>query len=255
MEDIYLMTDTADILAFGSHPDDVEMTCAGLLLKLGARGYTTAAVHLTRGEMGSRGTVEERRAEAEEAARIMRVDWMEMLDLGDSRMKVDRESVDTVAALIRRARPRLVLAPYSRDPHPDHARSGRLVAEAFHVAGLKKYPLEGEPWNPGQLAYCMYRAHFRPSFVVDVTEQFEEKRAAVLAYHSQVGATKSGEEESRLSSPLFLRAWEGRHLHFGATIGVLYGEAYYTEYAIPLEDPAAVFAIPQQRRIAVEGPA
>jgi LmbE family N-acetylglucosaminyl deacetylase len=185
----------------------------------------------------------------------MKVDWMEMLDLGDSRMRVDRESVEAVAALLRRARPRLVLAPYPRDPHPDHARSGRIVAEAVHVAGLRNYPLAGEPFHAGQLAYCMYRAHFRPSFVVDVTEQFVEKRRAVLAYHSQVGATKEGEEESRLSSPLFLQAWEGRHLHFGASIGVRYGEAYHTEYTIPLEDPAAAFAIPQQRRIAVEGPA
>ncbi len=248
---------TVDVLAIGPHPDDVEMTCAGLLVKLKGRGYSTGIAHLTRGEMGSRGTPVEREAEARAAAAIIGADHMEILGtehgFADGRVRASGDDasrcVNALAAVLRRLRPRLVIAPYPLDPHPDHAGAGRLAAEAAHLAELTNSDVEGEPHFVGQLVYSMYRADFRPSFVVDVTDEFETKKRAVLAYHSQVGERRAGEKETRLASPMFMRGWEARHAHFGWTIGRPYGEPYYCEYTIPLDDPVAAFAVPQQRRI------
>ena len=239
-----------DVLGIGAHPDDVEMTCAGLLVKMKRRGYRTGALHLTCGEMGSRGTVEERRSEAERAAEVLGLDHMEFLGLADGRIGVDEESRKKLVEALRRLRPKIVLAPYPADPHPDHARAGRLTVAAAHAAELAKFDAGGEPHFVRQVAYAMYRVDFTPSFIVDISGEFEAKKESVQAYHSQVGPAKSGEKESRLSSPQFMRFWESRHIYYGAFIGAAYGEAYFCEYPIPLDDPVAAFAVPQQRRIA-----
>lgn len=243
---------TVDVLAIGPHPDDVEMTCGGLLLKLRSRGYSTGIVHLTRGEMGSRGTPAEREKEARAAADILGVDLMEILgaECGflDGRVRPTEEAKKSLAAVIRRLRPRLVIAPFPRDPHPDHANAGRVAAEAAHFAELKKSDIAGEPHFVGQVVYAMYRANFEPSFIVDIAQEFETKKRAVLAYHSQVGRALPGEQETRLSSPQFMRGWEARAQHFGWIIGRPYGEPYFCEYAVPLDDPVAAFAVAQQRR-------
>jgi len=245
-----------DVLAIGPHPDDVEMTSAGLLVKMKSLGYSTGVVHLTCGELGSRGTPQEREREAAEAARIIGADHMETLGpeqgFSDGGVRVTEETKRSLAEVIRRLRPRLVVAPYPRDPHPDHANAGLVVAQAVHFAELKNYDIKGEPHYSGQLVYAMYRTVFEPTFIVDVTEEFETKRRAVLAYHSQVGPTKEGEKESRLSSPEFLRGWEARHVFYGNMIGKRYGEPYFSEYVIPLDDPVAAFDVPQQRRVALK---
>jgi bacillithiol biosynthesis deacetylase BshB1 len=246
---------TVDVLAIGPHPDDVEMTSAGLLAKMKSRGYSTGVLHLTRGEMGSRGSPERREEEARAAADVIGVDHMEVLgprgSLEDGRVRASAEAKRALAEVLRRLRPRLVVAPFPRDPHPDHAQAGLLAAEAAHFAELGKFDAEGEPHFVDQLIYAMYRAAFEPSFIVDVTDEFETKRRAVLCYHSQVGPTGPGEKETRLSSPLFMKGWEARHAYFGGIIGRPYGEPYFCEYAVSLDDPLAAFAVPQQRRIAV----
>lgn len=242
---------TVDVLAIGPHPDDIEMTCAGLLIKMRRKGYRTAALHLTRGEMGSRGSPEEREREARAAAAAMEVDEMEILGLRDGHIAVDDSSVRSVAEAVRSYRPRLVIAPFPYDPHPDHARTGQLAAEAIHRAELSKFECRGEPHFTGQLVYAMYRQCFTPTFVVDVTDEFEQKMKAVRCYGSQVGEVKPGEEETRLSSPLFLRQLEARHVCFGGMIGRPYGEPYFCEHVVPLADPVAAFEVPQQRRYAV----
>ncbi len=246
---------SVDVLAIGPHPDDVEMTCAGLLTKMKSQGYSTGIVHLTGGELGSRGTPEEREREAAEAAGIIGADHMEILGrshgFADGGVRVTEETKRTLAEVIRRLKPRLVIAPYPRDPHPDHANAGLVASEAVHFAELRNFDIEGEPHFSGQLVYAMYRTVFEPAFVVDVTDEFETKKRAVLAYHSQVGATKPGEKETRLSSPAFMRGWEARHIFYGSMIGRPYGEPYFSEYVIPLADPVAAFNVPQQRRYAV----
>ncbi|MHC4252221.1 MAG: bacillithiol biosynthesis deacetylase BshB1 [Planctomycetota bacterium] len=244
-----------DVLAIGPHPDDVEMTSAGLLVKMKSRGYSTGIVHLTCGELGSRGTPEEREREAAEAAGLIGVDHMEILGVEhgfeDGSVRVTEGTKRRLAEVVRRLRPRLVIAPYPRDPHPDHANAGLVASQAVHFAELRNFDIEGEPHFSGQLVYGMYRTVFEPTFVVDVTDEFEQKKRAVLAYHSQVGPTQEGEKESRLSSPEFMRGWEARHVFYGNMIGRRYGEAYFSEYVIPLADPVAAFDVPQQRRIAV----
>ncbi len=246
------METSLDVLALGAHPDDVEMTCGGLLLKMKEKGYRTGALHLSAGEMGSRGTREDRIREAERAAEILRLDRMEILGFPDSRIGDGLEEAEKVARFLLETRPRLVLAPFPRDPHPDHGAAGRIASRAVHLASLGRFAGPGEPHLAGQVLFAMCRALFRPNVIIDVSDQFQRKMEAVLAYRSQVGPAAPGEKESRLSSPLFLRSWEARHLHYGACIGRAYGEPYYTEYAIPLEDPVAAFPVPQQRRIALE---
>jgi bacillithiol biosynthesis deacetylase BshB1 len=241
-----------DVLAIGPHPDDVEMTSAGLLLKMKKRGYRTGILHLTHGEMGSRGTPEEREEEAKKAAEILDVDFMEILGIPDGRVRVTEASTRQVAEVLRHIRPALVVAPYPKDPHPDHAHAAPLVAEAVHLSELRKFPGSGEPHFVGQLVFAMFRATFRPSFVVDISDEFETKRDAVLAYESQVGDLKPGERESRLASPEFMRGWEARHITLGGLVGSRYAEAYFCEYAIPLADPVSAFYVAQQRRVAVE---
>jgi bacillithiol biosynthesis deacetylase BshB1 len=241
-----------DVLAIGPHPDDVEMTSAGFLVKMKKRGYRTGILHLTHGEMGSRGTPEERKKEAEKAAEILDVDFMDILGLPDGGVRVGEEPIRQVAEVLRRTRPILVVAPFPRDPHPDHAHTGPIVAEAVHLAELSKFSGPGEPHYVGQVIFAMFRGLFKPGFVVNITDEYETKKAAVLAYESQVGPQKPGEREFRLASPDFLVAWEARQVHHGSLIGVRYGEAYFTEHAIPIDDPVAVFGTPQQRRIAVD---
>jgi LmbE family N-acetylglucosaminyl deacetylase len=194
----------------------------------------------------------ERAAHAAAAAAVLGVDHMEIMGMPDGRLRRTDEAVDRVAEAVRRLRPRLVVAPHRTDPHPDHAGAGVIVTEAVHCAELKKYPVAGEPHFVMQLVYAMHRTAFTPSFVVDITDEFETKKAAVLAYRSQVGPPAAGEAVARLSDPAFLPGWEGRARYFGSMIGRPYGEPYFCEYAIPLDDPVAAFGVPQQRRMAVE---
>lgn len=239
-----------DLLAVGPHPDDVEMTCAGLLVKMKRKGYRTGILHLTRGEMGSRGTPEEREKEAARAAEILDADALEFLGLQDGRVRLGEEAVNQVAGALRRFRPKLVVAPFPHDPHPDHGHAGRIVTEAVHMAELAKFGGAGEPHHVNQLVYGMFRVAFRPSFLVDVSAEFETKKEAVLAYHSQVGPRREGEPAFRLASPEFLRGWEARHAHLGTFIGRRFAEAYCCEYLLELEDPVAAFPVPQHYRIA-----
>jgi bacillithiol biosynthesis deacetylase BshB1 len=228
------------------------MTCAGLVVKMKRAGYATGIVHLTSGQMGSRGTTDQRARESAAAAKVLGVDHMEMLPFPDGKLRRTDEAVDRVALLVRRQKPRLVIAPYFRDPHPDHAAAGRIVAEAVHCAELKKYPIDGEPHFIMQLIYAMHRQVFAPSFVVDITDEFATKKEAVMQYHSQVGPPAEGEPVTRLSSPDFMPGWEGRARYFGSMIGRPYGEPYFCEYPLPLDDPVAAFTVPQQRRLVVE---
>ena len=225
----------------------------GALDGLFENGLLIAGIAFQVGRMNSAGFIGGR--VAENAAGIIGVDHMEMLGpekgFADGGVRVTEDTKRSLAEAIRRLRPCLVIAPYPRDPHPDHANAGLVASQAVHFAELKNYDIEGEPHYSGQLVYGMYRTVFEPTFIVDVTDEFDTKRRAVLAYHSQVGPTKEGEEESRLSSPEFMRGWEARHVFYGNMIGRRYGEAYFSEYVIPLADPVAAFDVPQQRRIAV----
>ncbi len=171
-----------DLLALAAHRDDVEQTCGGTLLKMAERGYRTGILDLTQGEMGTRGTAEERASEAAEAARILKVCWRHALDIPDGRVENNWENRLKVARVLREQRPRVLILPYWEGRHPDHYTASILGYEAAFLSGLAKLPLEGSAHRPFKIIYASLYRDMRPTFVVDITEQFETRLASLMAY-------------------------------------------------------------------------
>jgi len=174
------VTPPTDILAIAAHRDDVEQTCGGTLLKLAQTGRRTAILDLTRGEMGTRGTAEDREREAGDAASILQVGWREALDIPDGRVENTFENRLKVARVVRALRPRVVILPYWQGRHPDHYTAATLGYEACFLAGLKKLEIEGEAHRPFKIVYATLYYNVRPTFVVDISEQFEARFSALM---------------------------------------------------------------------------
>ena len=233
-----------DVLAFGPHPDDVELGCGGTLAALAARGRGVGIVDLTRGEMATRGTPETRSREAAEACRLLGGRFRANLDLGDGNLRTDRAAQLLVVEAVRRARPRLVLAPWTEDRHPDHERAGRLVSEASWYAGLARLDTGLPAHRPDQVVFYAAYALLAPTFLVDVSASFEAKRAALRAYRSQFhdpGAPSSGEPETFVSSKAFWDGVEARARAYGRIANVAYAEGFLAKAPPTLTDPAAAF--------------
>ena len=236
-----------DVLAFGPHPDDVELFVGGTLLRLAAQGHSTAIIDLTAGEMGTRGTQEQRKKEADEAAKILGVASRRCLDLGDGRLAADWPSKVAVAEAIRELKPRLVITNYWESNHPDHTVSGRLVAEAAYLAGLAKLEAGGEPHRPNRVLYYFLPYRVAPSFVVDISEHYEKKLQAIEAYRSQFHDPSSREPKTFISHPDFLTRMEGRDRYFGSLIDVNLAEAFFVREAMRVDDPVSFFDQPATR--------
>lgn len=174
-----------DLLAIAAHPDDVELTCGGTLLKMARTGYKTGILDLTAGEMGTRGTPEIREREAAAAGRILGVRVRENLGLPDSDVGVSRANKLLLAQKIRELRPHSVILPYWEGRHPDHYNASKLGYEACFLSGLAKLPIPGEAFRPYKIIYSTAYADVRPTFVVDITKEYEKRRRAILAYRSQ----------------------------------------------------------------------
>ena len=232
-----------DILALAAHRDDVEQTCGGTLLKMAERGYRTGILDLTQGEMGTRGTAEDREHEAAEAARILKVAWRHALDIPDGRVENTWENRLKVVSVLREQRPRVLILPYWEGRHPDHYTASILGYEASFLAGLAKLELDEDlkghgfsravdasresgasapaPHRPFKIIYASLYRDVRPTFVVDITDQFETRFAALMAYKSQFTDQEAGSgifpaqkeirARSRIDGPL-LRHARRRHL-------------------------------------------
>ena len=214
-----------NILAIAAHRDDVEQTCGGTLLAMHARGWRTSILDLTQGESGTRGTANERRAEAEVAARILNVAHREALDLPDGNVENTQENRLKIAAVLRRLRPRVVILPYWQGRHPDHYTTATLGYEACFVSGLAKIDIPGDPHRPYKILYASLYADVRPSFVVDITPFIEDRHRALMAYRSQYANQQQGsglfvpEEEIRERTFSIAR-------HYGLLAGVRYAEPF-----------------------------
>ena len=230
-----------DILAFSPHPDDVDLGCGGTLAALARRGRSFGIVDLTRGEMGTRGTPEIRESEAREAARILGARFRETLDLGDGDLRTDRAAELRVVEAVRRARPRLILAPLPADRHPDHARAGRLVPEAAWYAGLAKLETGLPPHRPDQVIFYAAYVFAPPTFLVDVSASFATKIAALRAYRSQFFDENSSEPETYVSSKGFFDGIEARSRALGRIANVEYAEGFVSNVPPTLADPVAAF--------------
>ncbi len=226
-----------DLLAIAAHPDDVELTCGGTLLKMAQRGYKTGILDLTAGEMGSRGTVETRAKEAAKAAKLLRVQWRETLGVPDSDVHPARQHKLRLAAVIRRLQPRTVILPYWEARHPDHYNASTLAYEGCFLAGLKQLPLEGEPHRPFKILYSTAYASVRPTFVVDITAQYEWRRRAILAFGSQFRPGKAA-RKSKVFLAIDRLEDEMNQLarHYGQMIGVRYGEPFLQKELMQVDD-------------------
>jgi bacillithiol biosynthesis deacetylase BshB1 len=230
-----------DVLAIAAHPDDIELTCAGTLLTIKASGRSFGIVDLTRGEMGTRGTPENRAREARRAAEILGASFRETLDFGDGGLVHSRENELILIDLIRRERPRLVLTSYPEDRHPDHHRTGRIVADAAYYAGLRKIETRHPAHRPQQTIYFSTAYVHEPTFVVDVTASMPQRREAVRAYASQFHDPRSTEPQTLLSQESFLAGIEARLRVFGFLIGAEFGEGFVSKRPPRIADPIAAF--------------
>lgn len=235
-------TSTLDVLAIGAHPDDVELGCGGTLALLASQGRRVGILHLTRGEAGTRGTADERKAEAEAAAAALGAATLDFLDCGDGRLRTGEVEEDALIALLRRHRPDLVLGPTPHDRHPDHGRAHALVAAACFYAGLRHRGRGGEPHRPAAVFAYMQHDEFTPSFVVDVTASWPAKIASLDAHRSQIFQPGESRAEpiTKVATEDFRLAVEGRARHFGGLIGATFGEPFFSHSPLAVRDPLAI---------------
>lgn len=231
-----------DFLSFGAHPDDAEIGTGAFLLKMKSRGYRTGMVSLTEGDMGA-GTRKLRKREAEEAAKLLEVDAFEMLDLGDTRLEDNFKNRKQVAFLIRKYRPKIVLAPhYAVEPgrgrgHADHIAAGHLVTHAANFAHLEKFPAGGRPHAVQKVLYYFLTPFEHPSFIVAVDEELPRAVEAIKAHSSQFGRPGYRSIPGRLQTLA---------RYFGLLIGCTYGQAFYSQEVFRIDDPFLFFQRPDQ---------
>jgi bacillithiol biosynthesis deacetylase BshB1 len=226
-----------DLLAIAAHPDDVELTCGGTLLKMAQLGYKTGILDLTAGEMGTRGTPETRAREAAKATKLLGVKWRGTLAVPDSDVQPSRQHKLRLASVIRELRPKTVILPYWEARHPDHYHASTLGYEGCFLAGLKQLPLEGEPYRPYKILYSTAYADVRPTFIVDITAQYPQRHKAILAYSTQFGP-KSGSKKSKVFLAIDRLEDQMNQLarHYGEMIGVKYGEPFLQKELMSVND-------------------
>lgn len=252
------MTDSPlDILAIAAHRDDVEQTCGGTLLKMAQQGYRTGILDLTQGEMGTRGSAEDRAREAANAARILQVSFRHALDIPDGRVENTWENRLKIARVIRRQRPRVVILPYWLGRHPDHYTCSTLGYEACFLAGLNKLQLQQEgavaggssltaladwanrPHRPFKIVYASLYYDVRPTFVVDISEQFEARMESIYAYHSQYDNQAAGSGDFPSHAEIRERV-AAMARFYGLLAGVKYGEPFVQKEVGLVEDLTAI---------------
>jgi bacillithiol biosynthesis deacetylase BshB1 len=249
------MPDTVDILAIAAHRDDVEQTCGGTLLKMAQRGYSTAILDLTQGEMGTRGSAQDRAREASHAAALLRVSSRQALDIPDGRVENTWENRLKIARVLRRQRPRIVILPYWQGRHPDHYTCATLGYEACFLAGLGKLGqpqqsasaalpeleaiAELPPHRPFKIVYASLYFDVRPSFVVDITDQFETRFQALMAYQSQYTDQSEGAGLFPMQAEIRQRL-EAMASFYGLLAGVKYAEPFVQKEIGLVDDLLAI---------------
>ena len=227
-----------DLLAIAPHPDDAELTCGGTLIKMAEMGYRTGVLDLTCGEMGTRGTPEQRAREAAQAARMLRLTYRGNLGIPDTSVTPAREHALALARVIRQLQPRTVVLPYPEGRHPDHYNGARLGYEGCFLAGFRKLDLPGKPYRPFKILYAAaYDRSVRPTFVVDISRQFERRKKAILCYGSQF-RPKQKEKSLKVHIPLdqlenemaLIARW------YGQMAGVQYAEPFFVKEVMHVEE-------------------
>ena len=237
-----------DILAFGVHPDDIELGCAGTILAAIAQGKKVGIVDLTQGELGTRGTAETRKIEAANAARIMGVSIRENLQMADGFFANDESHQRKVIAVIRKYKPKIILCNAPEDRHPDHGRSAKLVADAAFLSGLRKIETQDHQGNlqekhrPAYIFHYIQDRFIQPDFAIDITAFHDKKIEAVMCYTTQFHSENSTEPQTYISSPQFLETVKARAMMLGKRIGVMYAEGFISEKLLGFESFDALIA-------------
>ena len=228
-----------DILAFAAHPDDIELTCSGTIIKSVKKGYRVGAIDLTQGELGTRGTAEQRKVEAAQAGEIMGLSVRENLGLPDGNIEINKENKLKIILLLRRYRPLIIFVPYWRCRHYDHAHCSQLVSEAAFYSGLVKIETGEPPFRPKRVIYYRCRSEFTPSFVVDITPYFHIKWESIMAYKSQF--SEEAGVPGVVDTGYFLETIKNISRYYGSLIGVEYGEPFIVKEALEVDDPVDFF--------------
>ncbi len=230
-----------DLLAFGVHPDDVELSCGGLLLKEKLNGKKTGIIDLTEGELGTRGTAATRRLEATAAAKILGVDIRENLQMADGFFSNDEAHQRKIIQSVRKYQPEIVLCNATADRHPDHGRSAKLVSDACFLSGLMKIETTDNnenqaAWRPKYVLHYIQDRFIMPNFVIDISNEFEQKLEAIKAYYTQFHQSGENGPTTYISTPDFFESVIYRHKWFGKMIGVKYAEGFLSDKMIGLEN-------------------
>lgn len=231
-----------DVLAIGSHPDDVELGCSGTLIKEIRRGKKIGIIDLTQGELGTRGTIATRHHEAAEAARILGVEVRENLKMRDGFFVNDETHQLQLIQALRKYKPEIVIGNIMDDRHPDHGRGGKLIYDACFLSGLKKVQTtddmgkEQESWRPKYVLQYLQDRFYEPDFIIDVTEVWEQRMEAIRAYKTQFYSVESKEPQTYISSPEFMETLESRARLLGKRIGVQFAEGYLSTKSIGINN-------------------
>jgi bacillithiol biosynthesis deacetylase BshB1 len=229
-----------DILAFGVHPDDVELGCSGTLLSAIAEGKKVGIIDLTQGELGTRGTAETRKTEAANAAKVLGIDVRENLKMADGFFQNDEAHQRKIISILRKYKPEIVLANAPEDRHPDHGRSAKLVSDAAFLSGLRKIEttVDGEnqeAWRPKYVFHYIQDRFLQPSFVVDISAYHDKKIESVLCYQTQFFNPDLKEPQTYISSPEFLDTVKARAMMLGKRIGVKFAEGFISEKVLGIK--------------------
>jgi len=226
-----------DVLAIAAHRDDVEITCGGTIIKLVDKGKKVGILDLTRGEMGTKGTAEERERDSNEAAGIMGIHWRGNLNLPDAGIEVNRENKINIARVIRKFQPGMVILPFWVQRHPDHLYASQLGYDGCFLAGLKKLEIEGDPHRPHKIIYTSSFRDVRHSFFVDITDQMSRKLDAVAAYKSQFDGSEQSKQIFKPGVDIF-EFMTISAKHYGQMVGAEYAEAFCIKENILIDDPS-----------------
>lgn len=224
-----------DLLVFGPHPDDIEIGIGGTVARHAALGHRVGLCDLTRGELGTNGTPEERLREAQEAATVLGAAWRVNLEWPDGGIDGSPEQIASAVELIRRARPRAIALPHARDRHPDHEAASRVLTLAAFRSRLRRFAAPGEPWAGEWLCYYFINDADTPSFVIDVSAHYDTKRRALACHRSQFSPADAAARPTRLTSPRFAQLIESRDAQFGALIGTAHAEGFIVREPIARE--------------------
>lgn len=231
-----------NILAFGAHPDDVELSCGGTIVKMVKTGYKVGVIDITEAELSTRGNVELRKQETKKSAEILKLQVRENLKIQDGQIENNQENRLKVINCIRKYQPDIILAPYFEDRHPDHVHVSNLVNESNFYSGLNKIKSNYPPYRAKNVIYYYQHLVDKPSFVVDITAEFEKKMEAVKAFTSQFYDPHSKEPETYISNKQFFESLKTRAQYFGYQIGVEFGEPFFIKSAIKIDNIYGIFS-------------